>query len=91
MKTIEEYMALLYRMEIVPDTAEGGFVVSFPDLPGCLSSGETMVQALENAADAKRAWLDAALEEGLEVPKPDALEDYFGQLSSGFRRVCTEV
>ena len=79
MKTIEEYMALPYRMEIVPDTAEGGFVVSFPDLPGCLSSGETMAQALENAADAKKAWLEAALEDGLEIPKPDASEDYSGQ------------
>ena len=79
MKTIEEYLALPYRMELIPDSEEGGYVVSFPDLPGCLSSGETVEQAIENAADAKRVWMEAALEEGLDIPKPDDLEDYSGQ------------
>jgi len=79
MKTIKEYMALPYRMELVPDTEEGGFVVSFPDLPGCLSCGDTVEQAVANGTDAKRAWLEAALEEGIEIPEPDALEDYSGQ------------
>lgn len=49
MKTIDEYMALPYRMEIIPDMEEGGYVVSFPDLKGCLSSGETIDQAIKNA------------------------------------------
>ena len=34
MRTIDEYMRLPYRMEIIPDTAEGGYVVRFPELPG---------------------------------------------------------
>ena len=79
MKTIEEYLSLPYRMEIVPDTEEGGFVVSFPDLPGCLTGGETAEQAIANAADAKKAWLEAALEDGVEIPLPDSLDDYSGQ------------
>lgn len=33
MKSIEEYMSLPYKMEIEPDSDEGGFVVSFPELP----------------------------------------------------------
>ena len=37
MKTLNEYLALPYRMELVKDPDEGGFVVSFPDLPGTLS------------------------------------------------------
>lgn len=70
MKTIGEYLSMPYRMEIVPDSFEGGFAVSFPELPGCLTSGETMEKALENAADAKKAWLEAALEEQLAIPEP---------------------
>ena len=31
-----------YRMEIVEDKDEGGFVVSYPDLPGCITCGETV-------------------------------------------------
>lgn len=79
MKTISEYLSMPYRMEIIPDSFEGGFVVSFPELPGCLTSGETMEEALENAADAKKAWLEAALEERLTIPEPGNLEEYSGQ------------
>ena len=70
MKTIEEYMRLAYRQEIVPDTEEGGFVAGYPDLPGCLTTGETLAEAATNAQDAKRAWLEAALADGLPIAEP---------------------
>lgn len=79
MKTIEEYIKLPYRMEIVEDMDEGGYVISFPDLPGCLTCAETPEEALAAAKDAKRAWLEAALEDGYEIPLPDSLEEYSGQ------------
>ena len=63
MKTLNDYLAMSYRMEIVEDKDEGGFVVSFPDLPGCISCGETVESAVVNAMDAKKEWLVAALEE----------------------------
>lgn len=37
MKTFNDYMALPYRLEIVEDQKEGGFVVSYPDLTGCIT------------------------------------------------------
>ena len=40
MKTLSDYMKMNYRMEIVEDAEEGGFVVSFPELSGCLTCGE---------------------------------------------------
>ena len=52
MKTLNEYLNLSYRMEIVEDRDEGGFVVSFPDIPGCITCGETVEAAVENAKDA---------------------------------------
>lgn len=55
MKTIEEYMALPYRLEIYPDPDEGGFVGAYPELPGCLTIGEAMEEVARNAEDAKRA------------------------------------
>ncbi len=74
MKTLNDYLEMPYRMEIVEDRDEGGFIVSYPDLPGCITSGETI-----DAADAKKAWLEAALEEGMPIQEPDSLEDYSGQ------------
>ena len=79
MKTLNDYLALSYRMEIVKDSDEGGFVASYPDLPGCITCGETEEEALKNALDAKKAWLEAALEGNIEIPEPDSLEAYSGQ------------
>ena len=62
MKTISDYMKINYRMKIVEDAEEGGFVVSFPELSGCLTCGDTKEKAIANAIDAKRAWFEAALE-----------------------------
>ena len=78
MRRIEEYMTLPYRMEIVADN-EGGFVVSYPELKGCLTSGETIESAIANAEDAKREWIAAALEEKYPIPEPERDENYSGQ------------
>ena len=79
MKTLNEYMAMSYRMEIVEDKDEGGYVVSYPDLPGCITCGETIESAVANALDAKRIWIEAALEDGIEIHEPDSLDDDSGQ------------
>lgn len=63
-------MALPYRMEITPDRYEGGYVVGFPDLPGCLTCADTLSEALELAVDAKREWLFASMEDGYPIPEP---------------------
>ena len=55
MKALDDYLEMSYRMEIVEDKEEGGFVVSFPDLPGCFTCGETLESAVANAADAKKS------------------------------------
>ena len=59
MKTLNDYLLMNYRMEIVED--KGGFVVSFPELPGCITCGETVESATANALDAKKEWLETAM------------------------------
>ena len=71
MKTVDYYMELPYRMEIIPDKEEGGFVATFPDLPGCITVGETIEAVVQNVVDAKRAWLEAELEIGAMIPEPE--------------------
>lgn len=79
MKTLTDYMKIPYRMEIIEDTAEGGYVASYPDLPGCLSIGSTISEAAANILDAKKSWLEAALEDGVTIPIPLTDDDYSGQ------------
>lgn len=61
-----------YAIVVVPLASEdgGGFVVHVPDLPGCMSDGETQEEAIINARDAIACWLDTANETGREVPLP---------------------
>lgn len=81
MKTLNEYIAMSYRMEVIEDKSEGGFVVSFPDLPGCITCGETIESALANALDAKKAWLEAALQDNVQIKEPNNIEEYSNCLS----------
>ena len=48
----------------------GGYLVEFPDLPGCMSDGETVEEAITNALDAKHAWLTVARDEARSIPQP---------------------
>ena len=79
MKTLEEYMKLPYKLEIIPDTEESGFVASYPELPGCITCGETIADVIANAEDAKKEWLLAAIEGKIEIAEPESAESYSGQ------------
>ncbi|HJU17628.1 MAG TPA: type II toxin-antitoxin system HicB family antitoxin [Stellaceae bacterium] len=61
-----------YRFTIRPLTEEegGGYLIEFPDLPGCMSDGETIEEAVANGEDAKRCWIAAMKEAGRPVPPP---------------------
>jgi predicted RNase H-like HicB family nuclease len=48
----------------------GGFLISFPDLPGCMSDGETIEEAIQNGRDAFLAWISARADMGREIPRP---------------------
>ena len=65
---------LEYSVVVQPLSQEdgGGFVALVPDLPGCMSDGETPEEALVNVQDAIRAWIEAARDMNHEVPPPSA-------------------
>ena len=59
----------------------GGFLVEYPDLPGCISDGETIEEAIANAEDAKGCWIAAMKEAGRPIPAPsgEPAEGYSGK------------
>jgi len=57
-------------IEPLSDEDGGGFVASVPDLPGCMSDGETPEEALSNVRDAIAAWIEEAHTMGRAVPTP---------------------
>ncbi len=63
---------LEYPVIIAPLSAEdgGGFSAVVPDLPGCMSDGDTPEQAVANVQDAIAAWIEAARDLGRPIPEP---------------------
>lgn len=48
---------------------EGGYTISVPSLPGCISYGKTFEEAIVMIKDAIEGWLAVAKEEGLPIPE----------------------
>ena len=63
---------LEYRIVVDPLCVEdgGGFIATVPDLPGCMSDGETAAEAAQNVQDAIQVWLDRAHALGRPIPQP---------------------
>lgn len=78
-KDLDYYMSLPYRIEIIKEQEEGGYVLHCPELSGCITCGETIQEGLEMLEDAKKCWFTACLEDGVPIPEPARLEDYSGQ------------
>ncbi len=58
-----------YPVELIP-AKEGGFVVTFPDVPEAITQGEDQDEALQNASDALETGLAFYVEEGRQLPLP---------------------
>jgi antitoxin HicB len=48
---------------------EGGYTISVPSLPGCISYGGTFEESIDMIKDAMAGWLAVAKEEGLPIPE----------------------
>ncbi|KGD85869.1 MULTISPECIES: type II toxin-antitoxin system HicB family antitoxin [Rhizobium/Agrobacterium group] len=63
---------LRYAVLVSPLSPEdgGGFLATVPDLPGCMSDGETPQEAISNVQDAIESWIEAAHDMGWDIPPP---------------------
>lgn len=59
-----------YPCEIRPLSEGGGFLITYPDLPGCMADGATVAEAVVNGRDAVESWILTAREFGDPVPEP---------------------
>jgi predicted RNase H-like HicB family nuclease len=57
-------------IEPLPEEDGGGFLATVPDLPGCMSDGETREEAARNIEDAIACWIEEARAIGRAVPAP---------------------
>jgi len=57
-----------YTIILEPDPEEGGYTVTVPALPGCVTQGETIEEAIVMAKDAIRLFIETLMAEGQPVP-----------------------
>jgi predicted RNase H-like HicB family nuclease len=66
-KTLEYYLALPYTIEAIPD--EGAWFVRIKELSGCMTEVDSWEEILPAIEEAKRLWLELALERGRTIPE----------------------
>ena len=75
---IQKYVDMPHAINVRKD--DEGFVVMIPDLSGCISQGDTLEEAYSMILDAKRAWIESAIQEGEKIPEPSDEKKYGGKI-----------
>jgi predicted RNase H-like HicB family nuclease len=68
-------MKYIYSATLTPDEDGTKYYARVPDLPGCITTGSTLQDAIEQITDAASGWLVVAEDEGMTVPPASPQED----------------
>ncbi len=79
-RPLSGYPALEYPFNVIADS-EDGYVVVFPDLPGCMTRIDDLGELTAMASDARKAWLETEYDHGAEIPLPSYPEEYSGKFN----------
>ena len=58
-----------YTVLLTPEVEDGGYSVTVPALPGCHTQGDTLEEALANAREAIRLYLEDVIASGEPIPE----------------------
>jgi antitoxin HicB len=73
MTTIPSFEQYTFDVAPLSDENGGGFLITWPDLPGCMSDGESIEEAIDNGRDAFQMWMETYIEQCRELPKPGSV------------------
>jgi antitoxin HicB len=69
-----------YEVDIKFDPSDKIYVASVPELPGCMTHGDTQIEALKMAHEAIEAYLESRAKRGLPIPEPLAVRNFSGKI-----------
>jgi predicted RNase H-like HicB family nuclease len=78
--TLEEALEREYRFDVIADP-DGGYVIRFPDLPGCVTQVEDLSDLGNIADEIRTLWIEAAFDLGQEIPPPSYPEEFSGKFN----------
>jgi antitoxin HicB len=65
--SLDDYLGLEYAFEVHADP-DGGYVIVFPDLPGCMTQVESLDEVGPMASEIRKLWIETAHDEGMDIP-----------------------
>ena len=77
-KPLDYYLGREYPFQVIA-SEDGGYVIRFPDLPGCITQAETPEEIGPMAEDARRVWIESAYADGEPIPEPTTDDQYSGK------------
>ena len=80
-ENFENYLKKPYSRILIPDDESGTFTAEVLEFPGCIAQGDTAQEAYERLEEAAKAWIEAALELGQEIPPPSLAHGYGGKVA----------
>lgn len=82
-------MKLIYPACFYPCENSNGYTVIIPDLKGCVTEGNNLIEAIEMAIDAASGWILTSLEDGETIPKSSNYKDIKLEYDNGFVNLIT--
>jgi predicted RNase H-like HicB family nuclease len=80
MRSAQEIFKEPYARILIP-TDDGTYSAEVLEFPGCYAEGDTPAQAIGNLESAAISWIEAAVEQGQEIPPPIAAHGYSGKIN----------
>ena len=81
-RTLADYLAQEYRFNVIAGYPyEGGYIIEFPDLPGCMTQVESLDELVAMANEVRELWIETEYERGREIPPPSYPEEYSGKFN----------
>jgi antitoxin HicB len=77
-QSLKNYLKRQYRFNVIADP-DGGYVIEYPDLPGCMTQVEEVGEVSGAAREIFELWIEAALESAFAIPEPTYPEEYSGK------------
>ena len=60
---------------VFQENKDGSYTITYPDLPGCISEGKTMVEAMRMAEEALSQWMEYLEDKAMVIPRASAIGD----------------
>ncbi len=70
-----------YKVDIIWSDEDGAYIARVPELPGCMTDGETIAQAAANAEEAIESYVETLAATGQAIPEPIASKTFSGKLN----------